>query len=220
MKNIHVLPTDKPSRLYYNGTSYKDPNSTMAMDWYISSAGYQPQNIYITSDEVIKEGDWYYLPRTNDVYKSKEDPTDLNLERRLGVGKIILTTDQDLIKDGIQDIDDEFLEWFVNNPNCEWVEVIPLRKSSGYYDEKDNWHWDFLAYKIIIPKEYEKQDTLEEVPNKLDSVLAKITHQNDLGLSQWYEVVYYDNKWCSYSGSKTFEDGEKVVEWKYCKELL
>lgn len=60
-----------------------------------------------------------------------------------------------------------------------------------------------------------------EIPTEVDSILAKITHQNDLGLSQWYEVVYYaDGKWCSYSGSKTFEDGEKVVEWKYCKELL
>ena len=37
--------------------------------------------------------------------------------------KIILTTDQDLLKDGVQPIDDEFLEWFVKNPNCESVEV-------------------------------------------------------------------------------------------------
>jgi hypothetical protein len=62
-----------------------------------------------------------------------------------------------------------------------------------------------------------------DVPNNLESVLAKITHQNDLGLSQWHEVVYYDNeteKWCCYSGSKTFQDGERVVDWKYCKDLL
>jgi len=74
--------------------------------------------------------------------------------------------------------------------------------------------------KLIIPKEEPKRKTLEEVPTKLESVVAKINHQSDLGLSQWYEVVYYDDKWCSYSGSKTFEDGEIVVEWKYCKELF
>jgi hypothetical protein len=62
--------------------------------------------------------------------------------------------------------------------------------------------------------------SVEEVPTKIDSILAKITHQNDLGLSEWYEVVYYDNEWCSFSGSKTFEDGEKVIEWEYCEELL
>ena len=65
-----------------------------------------------------------------------------------------------------------------------------------------------------------KQETIEQIPNKSESILAKISHQNDLGSSQWYEVVYYDNKWCSFSGSKTFEDGEKVIEWKYCKELF
>jgi len=74
--------------------------------------------------------------------------------------------------------------------------------------------------KLIIPKEEPKEETPEEVPTKLESVLAKINHQSDLGLSQWYEVVYYDGKWRSYSGSTTFKDGEIVVEWKYCKELF
>jgi hypothetical protein len=57
-------------------------------------------------------------------------------------------------------------------------------------------------------------------PNELEPVLALITHQGELGLSEWYEVVYYFNKWCSYAGSKTFQDGEKVVNWKYCKDCL
>ena len=57
-------------------------------------------------------------------------------------------------------------------------------------------------------------------PNELESVLAEISHVNDLGISTWYEVVYYSDKWCSYSGSKTFEDGEQVVKWKYCKDCL
>ena len=58
------------------------------------------------------------------------------------------------------------------------------------------------------------------IPKELEPVIAKINHQNDLGLSQWYEVVYYDNdKWCSYSNSKTFEDGEQVLNWEYCKLL-
>jgi hypothetical protein len=86
-------------------------------------------------------------------------------------------------------------------------------------------------YKIIIPKEEPKQELergitithvgKQETPTELDSVLAKITHINDLGVSEWYEVVYYaDDKWCSYNGSKTFEDGERVIEWKYCKDCL
>jgi len=57
-------------------------------------------------------------------------------------------------------------------------------------------------------------------PNELEPVLAKIEHINDLGLSKWYEVVYFDGNWRSYAGSDTFNDGEKVVNWKYCKDCL
>lgn len=58
MKNIFLLPTDKSSRLYSKDGNRKLDNSTMAMDWYISSAGYKPYNLYITNDEKIEEGDW------------------------------------------------------------------------------------------------------------------------------------------------------------------
>ncbi len=57
-------------------------------------------------------------------------------------------------------------------------------------------------------------------PIQLEPVLAEIEHINDLGKSTWYEVVYYDDKWYSYSGSKTFEDGEQVVKWKYAKDSI
>jgi hypothetical protein len=37
--------------------------------------------------------------------------------------KVILTTNKLLIKDGVQQIDDTFLEWFVENPSCEEVGI-------------------------------------------------------------------------------------------------
>jgi len=56
---------------------------------------------------------------------------------------------------------------------------------------------------------------------ELVPVLAYIEHQNDLGKSCWYEVVWYhNNRWESFHGSKTFEDGEKVLKWEYCTDLL
>ena len=62
---------------------------------------------------------------------------------------------------------------------------------------------------------------MKEDPNELEPVLAKISHQYDLGNSQWYEVVYYVNgEWCSYGCSNTFEDGERVIEWVYCGEII
>jgi hypothetical protein len=62
---------------------------------------------------------------------------------------------------------------------------------------------------------------MKQVPIELEPVLAKISHQNDLGKSQWYEIVYYvKGKWYSYGGSKTFDDGERVEEWVHCSEIF
>lgn len=167
MKNIHVLPTDKQSRLYLHSDNELQlrTNIIRTSEDYLGSN----QHIYITSDEEIKTGDWYYLPRTNLVYECTEDPTELNLERSLGVRKIILTTDQDLIKDGVQAIDDEFLEWFVKNPSCEWVEVNHFGMCCGnqLIAQCINCNQYNPIYKIIIPKEELEQETLEEVVHEM-----------------------------------------------------
>jgi hypothetical protein len=62
--------------------------------------------------------------------------------------KIILTTDQELIKDGVQSIDDEFLEWFVKNPSCEYIQTTELSLFNG--DTGQSGHY---KYEIIIPQE-------------------------------------------------------------------
>ena len=70
-----------------------------------------------------------------------------------------MTTDQELIKDGVQAIDDEFLEWFVKSPSrenvkVELIEEIPSGFTFGMFgnDEPPT----ELVYKIIIPKEEPK----------------------------------------------------------------
>jgi hypothetical protein len=111
MKNIHVLPTDKPSRLFVDIDDNK-----LKITQPLSGEYMMNQNIYITNDIEIKEGDCFLHP-DNTVERASR-----NLDGR-GVKKIILTTDIDLIKDGVQAIDDKFLEWFVKNPNCEKIEI-------------------------------------------------------------------------------------------------
>lgn len=55
---------------------------------------------------------------------------------------------------------------------------------------------------------------------ELEPILAEIQHVNDLGKSKWYEVVYYlAGQWRAYN-SQTFQDGEQVVRWMYCKDLI
>ena len=114
MKNIHIIPTDKPSRLFDDGIELYLGELKARKDHPVTS-----YNLYITSDDDIKEGDWCiceYSDRGISVNTYK-DSSGINKY------KVILTTDQDLIKEGVQTIDDEFLEWFVKNPSCEEVEV-------------------------------------------------------------------------------------------------
>ena len=207
MKNLFLLPTDKPSRLIHNDANQLcyQSNKSFKNDRKIR----KKFNIYITSHEEIKEGDWFINSSNQLGWCNKELEVYLTTNfTKIPKHKIILTTDQQLVDDGVQAIPDDFLEWICKNPSCEEVEVADLWKE-GTPSAHD-------SYQIIIPHEEPKQET----PNKLESVLAKITHQNDLGLSQWYEVVYYDNGWYSYAGSKTFRDGEQVIEWVYCRNIL
>ena len=151
MKNLFILPTDKPSNVYINMQGFLSKDELKMR--------LKNKQIYITNSEEIKEGDWFAV----ELFKITGESKGLHIEKCIKLDdvwcnnfdvistrhknnckKIILTTDQDLIKDGVQAIDDEFLEWFVKNPNCEEVEV---EKDYSYGNLE---HFD---YKIIIPKE-------------------------------------------------------------------
>jgi hypothetical protein len=187
MKNIHLIPTDKPSRLILQDTE-------LYLSKYMEeNEGFSEfnQHIYITSDEEIKKGDLkvdeYYLYFNKVRQFNKIDK--LNRAWK-DYKKIILTTDQNLINDGVQAISDTFLEWFVKNPSCEFVELqqeilklvhnpnyvnhtsesdgiylTPINEDLQYGETvlKDN----IIDYKIVIPQEEHKQETLEEAAERL-----------------------------------------------------
>jgi hypothetical protein len=166
MKNIHLLPTDKPSRLIFD----KEENRLLPLQDDTVFMEYQNlvenQNIYITSDEEIKEGDWLIV-NDEDVMQMKSSYDNDMSGEDIWVGdslngyatykdnckKIILTTDQDLIADGVQAIDNKFLEWFVKNPSCELVKIIDDVECLPM----PNIHINKHIYKIIIPQEEPKQ---------------------------------------------------------------
>jgi hypothetical protein len=143
MKNIHIIPTDKPSRLWMT----KLGNLARCNDIQpIKEELGHNVNIYITNLEEIKDG-WSYdrmmrtVNKIDNVYSSK----------------IILTTDPDLIKDGVQSIDDEFLQWFVQNPSCEWVKTAKGKMKLND-DGQEYGFPDMSKYKIIISQEEPKQE--------------------------------------------------------------
>jgi hypothetical protein len=171
MKNIHLLPTSQLSRLVkiYNEADKK--LFELKLDIEVNDNFKEYQNIYITSDEEIKEGDWLIV-NDEDVMQMKSSYYNDMSGEDIWVGdslngyatykdnckKIILTTDQDLIVDGVQKIDNEFLEWFVKNPSCERVEVAKFNKLIDNYADKDEDKWE-VKYHIYLPKEEPEQES-------------------------------------------------------------
>jgi hypothetical protein len=162
MKNIHILPTDKPSRIIIYSTLLNEYRllDEPILDWK------HKKHIYITNDEIVTEylTGLYFIDidtGRNDIfspiYINKETIAAGKFHTYMNNGsmckKIIMTTDPQLIANGVQAIDDEFLEWFVKNPSCESVET-----------KKVKWilNPQYLIYEIIIPKE-EPKDRLRKV---------------------------------------------------------
>ena len=184
-KNLWVLPTDKPSRLYQLKIDRGEAN----------------KHIYITNDEIVTEysTDLYFIDvYTNTrhifspIYINKDTIAAGKFHTYMNDGdmckKIILTTDQDLIKDGVQAIDDEFLEWFVKNPSCEEVEV----KSEILYEHKDTYRpypsecknltkTKVNYYLSIIPKEEPKQNLKEEMFD-LEKEMFELEQERERGI--------------------------------------
>jgi hypothetical protein len=191
MKNIHLLPTDKPSRLSILNSGKLNFGAEA-----MSSSNSKLQHIYITSEEEIKVGDWFIHPDSSCFDKECKEVSiggyeilrvikvDENfiyhsammaIHKNKNIKKIILTTDQELIKDGVQAIDDEFLEWFVKNPSCEYVktDLVPVNEF-GSEITVGGYGFDKFKYKIIIPQEEPKQEIKNDI-----SVSSRIEHITD-----------------------------------------
>jgi hypothetical protein len=165
MKNIHVLPTDKPSRLHLKSDGFyltKEENSFIPYSY--------PKNIYITNDEEIKEGDWFITDKNTICKCVRVDwkyaySIEAGSRSKNNCKKIILTTDQDLI--GVQAIDDEFLEWFVAKANDSGKPIDIIDVTYGVlkpFQSEDK------GYLIHCPDnevlEESKQETIEEYIEK------------------------------------------------------
>ena len=180
MKNIHLISTEKPSRIYLIKSNNKlDITSNNPEFTENFGGGTQNQHICITSNEEdINENDYIITRDGRLVQVSYLLSKDLE-----GASKVILTTDQGLIKDGVWGIEDGFLEWFVKNPDCEFVEL--------------------RGYAIILPGEWE-EDTSEPKQDKKtysEEEVRKISldffyhwwnakgSNTEQGFDKWFEQV-------------------------------
>ena len=193
MSNIHVLPTDKPSRLSILNSGKLNFGAEI-----MSSSNSKSQNIYITDDSEIKDGDWMIRDNEQPIKVTKNFFWDFGVRYY----KIILTTNQDLINDGVQAIDDEFLTWFVKNPSCEEVKIESWQTKG---------EWD-LDYKIIIPKEEPKQFTTEmliDLKQGLDNAIQK---SNPLFPNFDYLNKIKNKETLEEAAEKSFNDSEYLYD--------
>ena len=100
------------------------------------------------NEKVTQNGIWAKCSFTGDILKNRNGQY---------AYKVILTTNKLLIKDGVQAIDDEFLEWFVKNPSCEEVEVVDNLKYFNVDELRErhlkglpHLYSEKIGYKIII----------------------------------------------------------------------
>ena len=161
--NIHILPSDRVTNLHIFENRFEYTIS-------INSKSYQ--NLYITSDEKIKNGDWCYsiygfvirVDYISDGYIHHVGGGD---NRTDCYKKIILTTDQNLFDD-VQVIDDDFIKYFVENKDIKYVEYMlcdsklyklyypkrNVKKGEYNYDK-----WEAVADKVGVIDQ-EKRDWL------------------------------------------------------------
>lgn len=207
MKNINLLETNEISKLIKD--IWKNTFSIVE-SFNRNHTDFKGQYMYITNDDIIKEGDPQYDIDGDISWAFGNDPKQWE-----GNKKIILTNDLELIKEGVQPIDDEFLEWFVKNPTCEYVKVknsilkipnrydddyraipyfkIKIPKDLGYTTKNGIEVSDKIVRATMIPKEYfgREEDEMMEVPMPISKEPKKEYTEQDMLLAAKYGYNFH-----------------------------
>jgi hypothetical protein len=215
MKNVHLIPTDEPSRL----GRFVDTDNLFLRTPNDLPRG-ENVHVYITNNEEIRDGvnQWYLDKVLNKPYNSG------GAQYSSKQDVIILTTDEFLIADGIQEIPNDFLEWFVNNPSCQyggykdiaWDQIITLKEepkqypiggyAPGFYScECITCKTEFMGDKLAIQCEPCAIKTTQEEPKK---------DYSGLHLRHCYQGEYKDG--CKYGKddcpAKPLEPKQETIE--------
>lgn len=176
MKNIHILPTDKPSRFYSIAGSYAKSEGFAFGEHYIPDTRntFKNCNIYITTtDEEIKDGEWMYVEGVDAMaYGIARRSRHMQPEHFGNCKKIVLTTDPELIKEGVQAIDANFLEWFIKNPKSENVYVYKEYKQVNQNNPVTRGstalafsHYEVQSLDLSSPIGTNKKEIMANLPN-------------------------------------------------------
>jgi hypothetical protein len=148
--------------------------------------------VYITSDSKFVRDE--YITDGIEVMKATPKLVDAQgLVDRRDWKKILMTTDPELIKDGVHPIGEEFLQWFVENPTCIKVEVVyglfnPMGRQVDPNDLGQNHSKCVWKYKIITTKEEQKQHLIDMM--KSDEELGLYDESREIKV----EDIFNDEK--------------------------
>lgn len=161
MKNVHLLQTETyPAKLQLD----RDYGTLTILDepCVINGQDFVGANLYITSNELYTVG--WYLDNSNYVTKTTTKQESA-WEHKQNWKKIILTTDPRLIKDSIQAIDDEFLDWFCENPDCEFIPITTATVNNELLHKInigfESWRKEESKQETLLGKTISKKDAYE-----------------------------------------------------------
>jgi hypothetical protein len=121
--NIIIRPTTKHSFLYLNNQKL-----CFNKEFFDIPTLRENQFLYIISYEELVLGGYHFNSKYgNEPQKTNQrdiDSREYWEDEDYYIARILFTNDTDLIADGISSINDEFLDWFVKNPNCRKVNVF------------------------------------------------------------------------------------------------
>ena len=153
-------------------------NLSIANSKYIYSIEYKPQHLYLTSDELIKEGDWSYCSIPNCTRERIIKVTDdwnldsLNRFRKEGYeSKIIATTNPEC---NLPTIPDSFLQKYVAaNGNIDSVKLEMEKKEEALMREMDEGMYMRTDTQDLILKLTDKNEVVI-VDEPMEKIKAQI----------------------------------------------
>jgi hypothetical protein len=159
-KNIFLLETQNPGMpLFKRGNSLG--YIPLSEDHELGNLRYF--NIYITNDEKAADGDWCLATTLcNSGYGIRESVFKMDPEQRdameflggqekSGVLKIVITSDPDLMGDGVSEVHIKFIEWLLKNPEERRIQVV--KKSVNVIKKGRGCAKLTNGYRVLIPRE-------------------------------------------------------------------
>lgn len=242
--NIFLYPTNEPSQLY-SIIGSNDLGKTTNDPYYTENMGGGTQNQYVVviSNDPIKVGDWTLMfDSVGNLFLGHEPQQYLGIEHghhlNDGLRKIVLSNDPKLTSTGVQPINEEFLEWLVNNPTCKFIETDRNLNGKYYYktfipkEEHNPFELpkalpDDVFYKSLEPK----QETLEEIakirqrelataeigiiPNFVDGFIEGVKYKDEQSYIEKDVVAMLIDCKNQFSGGSLgdYHSDSEVVEW-------